>query len=251
MAKQKGILPIEGTIGNITFYKSGDGYLIREKGGVSGKRIASDPSFQRTRENGQEFGRAGGGGKLLRTSFRSLLQQSADRRMVSRLTREFMKVIKTDSVNGRGQRTFLDGNMLLLEGFEFNEAAPLSATLYAPYTATVNRAAGELQVQVPDFSASTYLAAPSGATHFRFVSGGSAVDFTNKTSVSGQLQSAYLPVNAPSTGVITHTHPVPAGTTLPLFIVAGVEFYQEVNGTYYMLRNGAFNALALVRASLV
>lgn len=40
--------PLRGTIGNITFYKSGEGYLAREKGGIDAKRIATDPAFQRT-----------------------------------------------------------------------------------------------------------------------------------------------------------------------------------------------------------
>lgn len=50
MAQQKGILPVRGTIGNLTFYKSQDSYLVREKGGIEAKRMASDPAFQRTRE---------------------------------------------------------------------------------------------------------------------------------------------------------------------------------------------------------
>ena len=48
MARQSGIVKLEGTIGNISFYKSQDGFLAREKGGVDGARIASDPAFQRT-----------------------------------------------------------------------------------------------------------------------------------------------------------------------------------------------------------
>jgi len=51
MAKQKGIIKLDGTIGGITFYKSTqDGYLAREKGGVSADKIANDPVFQRTKE---------------------------------------------------------------------------------------------------------------------------------------------------------------------------------------------------------
>src|ERR1044071_6751504 len=90
MAQQKGILPLKGTIGNITFYKSRDGFLAREKGGVDGKRIATDPAFQRTRENGCEFGRACSAGKLLRITFRTLLQNASDSKMVGRLTRDMM-----------------------------------------------------------------------------------------------------------------------------------------------------------------
>jgi hypothetical protein len=45
MAQQKGILPLRGTMGNITFYKSKEGYLAREKGGVDANRIATRPSL--------------------------------------------------------------------------------------------------------------------------------------------------------------------------------------------------------------
>lgn len=86
MARQKGIIKLKGTIGDITFYKTQDGHLAREKCGIDASRIASDPAFQRTRENGSEFGRAGKAGKVLRTSLRGLLLNSADGRMVSRLT---------------------------------------------------------------------------------------------------------------------------------------------------------------------
>lgn len=55
MAKLKGILKIEGTLDELTFYKTQDGHLVKTKGGVSADRIANDPNFQRTRENGSEF----------------------------------------------------------------------------------------------------------------------------------------------------------------------------------------------------
>jgi hypothetical protein len=109
MAQQKGIIKLDGTIGGITFYKSQDGYLAREKGGVSADRIANDPNFQRTRENGAEFGRAGKAGKILRTSLRALLQNVSDSRMVSRLTKQMVKVIQMDAVNPRGERNVIDG----------------------------------------------------------------------------------------------------------------------------------------------
>lgn len=86
MARQSSIIKLKGTIGGVTFYKSKDGYLAREKGGVDASRIKNDPAFQRTRENGSEFGRAGNAGKVLRNSIRVLLLKASDYRMVSRLT---------------------------------------------------------------------------------------------------------------------------------------------------------------------
>lgn len=45
MARQKGIFKIKGTIGDVTFYKSGDGYLVREKGGIDAKRMPATLHF--------------------------------------------------------------------------------------------------------------------------------------------------------------------------------------------------------------
>src|SRR5665647_1515972 len=101
MARQKGIIKLKGTIGDITFYKTKDGHLAREKGGIDASRIKNDPAFQRTRENGSEFGRAGKAGKILRTALRSLLLNSADGRMVSRLTQKMVEVIQADVTNLR------------------------------------------------------------------------------------------------------------------------------------------------------
>lgn len=58
-----------GELGDISFYKSKDGYMARGKSSVSGDRIRNDAAFERTRENAREFGRASRAGKLLRTAW--------------------------------------------------------------------------------------------------------------------------------------------------------------------------------------
>ncbi len=249
MAKQKGIIPLKGTIGNITFYKSKDGYLAREKGGVDGNRIANDPAFQRTRENGFEFGRAGSAGKLLRNALRTVIQNASDGRMVSRLTREIMKVIQADETNSRGQRNVIDGEAELLTGFEFNENGKLATTLYAPFTASIDRVTGALQVNIPSFIPTNQVKAPGGTTHFKIVSAGTEINFEGKSYTVDSESTAILPWNDTATAAIALTTQVPANSTHPLFLALGIEFYQEVNGAMYPLKNGAFNALALVKVS--
>ena len=54
MARQKGIIKLKGTIGDITFYKTQDGHLAREKGGVDANRIANDPAFNMSLEDLQK-----------------------------------------------------------------------------------------------------------------------------------------------------------------------------------------------------
>ena len=248
MARQKGIIKLDGTIGGITFYKSTqDGYLAREKGGVSADKIANDPAFQRTRENGEEFGRAGKAGKLLRNSIRAMLQNASDSRMVGRLTQKMVEVIQEDATNPRGQRNVIDGEAELLEGFEFNIAGKLGTTLYAPYTSTIDRVAGTLAVSIPAFVPLNMIAAPGGSTHFKIVSAGAEVDFENETYIVATSETAVLPWDATTTAVINLSNAVTANSTHPLFLVLGIEFYQEVNGQMYPLKNGAYNALALVK----
>lgn len=246
MAQQKGIIPLKGTIGNITFYKSKEGYLAREKGGISADRIASDPAFQRTRENGAEFGRAGMAGKLLRTSLRALLQNASDSKMVSRLTREMIRVIQADATSPRGLRNVIDGETELLLGFDFNINGKLGTTLYAPYSSGINRVTGELTVTIPSFIPLNMIKAPAGTTHFRLNSAGAEIDFENKEYVVDVKTSANLPWNNTATAALTLTSTVTANSTHPLFLALGIEFFQDVNGSMYPLKNGAFNPLALV-----
>lgn len=249
MARQSGIIPLKGTIGNITFYKTKAGHLAREKGGVDASRIATDPAFIRTRENGAEFGRAGKAGKLLRTAFRALLLNIGDSYMSSRLTREMVKVIQADATNVRGQRNVIDGEAELLKGFEFNSNARLGGTLYAPFTTTIDRAAGTLIIDIPPFVPVNMVAAPAGATHFKVLAAGAEIDFEAETFINGSAASAELPIDATATAVMALTVNVTDKTTKPLFLALGVEFYQQVNGALYSLKNGAYNALALVNIS--
>ena len=249
MARQKGIIKLKGTIGDITFYKTQDGHLAREKGGIDASRIANDPAFQRTRENGSEFGRAGKAGKLMRTAFRGALLKAADGRMVSRLTQRMIKVIQADSTSDRGMRNVIDGEAELLFGFEFNIRGKLGTSLFAPYVAEIDRVAGEIKVDLPAFIPTNMIAAPTGTTHFKIISAGAEIDFEAETFVVANSETAILPWTTAPTVAISQVNAVTAASTKPLFLVLGVEFYQEINAQMYPLKNGAFTPLAVVQVS--
>jgi len=246
MARQTGIIKLKGTIGGITFYKTSDGDLAREKGGVDASRIANDPAFQRTRENGSEFGRAGKGGKLLRNAIRILLQNAKDKRVVSRLTTDLLKVVKTDTSNARGLRTIPDGDMGLLLGFDFNIDGKLGSTLFAASTNAFDRVSGAATLSLAPFAPTVRIAAPAGTTHFKMVMGATELDFGAETSTFENDETAILPYDSANTAAIDLTATVTADSTLPVVQVMGIEFYQEVNGEMYPLKNGAYNALAVI-----
>lgn len=251
MAKQEGVIKLKGKIGDFSFYKTKDGHLARMKGGVDAARIKSDPAFERTRENGAEFGRAGKAGKLLRDALRGFIKNGSDCRMTSRLTGEMMRVVKADATSTRGQRNVLDGELELLEGFEFNSNAKLGSNYYKKVTPTIDRAEGKATVDFGLVSPTSDFGAPEGATHVRLVSGTAAVDFEAGIFEVGMAHPFQLGLTpgTPDEKVLSLSSTFTKAEAKPLFLVLGVEYYQEVNGEYYPLKNGQYNSVTLVKVS--
>lgn len=249
MAKQRGILKVQGTLDELNFYKTKGGFKIRQKGGVTAERMASDPAFERTRENQQEFARAGKAGKVLRSAFRSVSINGSGRSVTARLLKEMMRVVKADATSDRGQRNVLDGELELLEGFEFNNNGKLSQTLFADYTASIDRATGVLSIAVPGFVPSQMTLPPAGATHYQLVSAGGPIDFTAGSNGVTTQSTEVLPLGSDVSAAVNHSFNTVADSTDPLFLVLGISFYQEVNGKHYPLQNGTFNAVQIVKVS--
>jgi hypothetical protein len=249
MAKQKSIIKLEGTIGGITFVKTKDGYLAKEKTSMSGSRIKSDPTFQRTRENNAEFGRAAVAATILRKAFRNQLQLAKDGREISRLVKEMMKVIKADATSTRGLRNVIDGETEMLQGFQFNINATLGSTLFAQFQATINRATGNTVVNIPAFTPASEIVGPDGITHFKLVAAASEVNFETGEFNTVSADSGILPWDIKPVPASQLVNTLPANSTHPLFIVFGIQFFQVVNGTEYPLKNGTFNPLSIVSVS--
>ncbi|WP_349679487.1 hypothetical protein [Flavobacterium sp. UBA6135] len=182
----------------------------------------------------------------MRTAIRPLLLSASDSRMVSRLTQSMIQVLQTDTISDRGMRDVINGDLGLLTGFEFNLKGKLSGSLFVPFEGVIDRVAGTLSVDIASFVPSQMLAVPQGTTHFKIVSGGVDLDFETGVFVTETSETAILPWDITPTAVINHVNSVPANSAHPLFLVLGIVFYQEVNGSMYPLKNGAFNPLSIV-----
>jgi hypothetical protein len=167
--------------------------------------------------------------------------------MVSRLTQAMVKVLQADTTSERGLRNVIDGEAELLFGFEFNIRGKLGTSLFAPFVGTIDRAAGEISVDLASFIPLNMIAAPGGTIHFKIISAGAEIDFEAETFIESHSETAILPWDATATAAINQVNAVTPASTKPLFLALGVEFYQEVNWQMYPLKNGAFNPLAVVK----
>jgi len=247
MARQDLIIKLNGKIGDLTFYKTRDGYLAREKGGISASRIASDPKFQRTRENNAEFSRATKAGKFMRIAFKTLTKQLADSAVSNRLMKEMLKVIQADSVNERGLRMVLDAETELLTGFEFNIKAAISTTINVPFDTLIDRATGALSIILPAFSARDLINSPQGATHFKLSAAAAAIDFEAERFQLNVAERGMTSVKEVAVAATSLNCQLAAASVSPLFLLLGISFYQRVNQIDYPLSNGAFNGLTLAK----
>ncbi|ARN77949.1 hypothetical protein BST97_08030 [Nonlabens spongiae] len=246
MAKVSSFIKIEGTLDNLTFYKGKEGYLVRTKGGVSKERIQNDPAFERTRENGSEFGQSASSGKLLRTAVRNLLLKAKDNRVTSRLTQKMAAIKNLDTTSVRGQRNVAEGisgveGKSLLKSFDFNDRAKLSAVLFAPFD--VDTTTGE--VTMPNMVPTETITSPSGATHFSLRSAVAKIDFELSSHAIDYSPTENFPIDSASSNISLLPASVPSdpGTQIHLLLV---EFFQEINGVQYPLKNGAYNVLNIV-----
>jgi hypothetical protein len=246
MAKFDGIFEIKGTLQGMSFYKSKDGFLIRKKGGVDKNRIKNDPAFQRTRENGSEFGHNAKMGQLMRKSVANLLSLAKDYRVSSRISKSMSVIKNLDFNSPRGERKVWIGiesaeGKQVLRGFDFNLNSPFNSIFRSQYL--LNTTTGV--VTIPNFNPARNLSLPQGATHASFSVSVASVDFKldnyestyspkeNFALVDGSLDLTLTPSGMPES----------IGSTFFYFLI---EFFQELNGVQYPLKNNSHNVLYLM-----
>jgi hypothetical protein len=246
MAKQTGVITLKGPVGRLSFYKTRNGYLAREKGGVEKTRIMNDPRFARTRENMREFADNATASKLLRDALRPVISKIGDRRLNLRITQALMQVLKSDALNVRGDRRVKEGDWNLVKDMEMNSGSSLGSTLF--FELQLNESPSAWEVILPAFTPQDLIAIPSGATHYKISATGVGIDFDlGSRSLSGSgspvlsvLEPALSQTLTVDKGQLSGTH---------FAFVLSVEFIQIVNGVEYAINNGAHNAAKVLSVS--
>ena len=246
MAKQVGLVLLEGSIGELCFYKSQGVYRVRRKGGISGKKIKSDPRFELTRQNMAEFATAVKAAYLLKNVVRSIMRCN-DKGASRRLTSCMSKVIKADVVNKRGERTVKWGRPELLQGFEFNQDTSLANAFFVGINASIDRETGKIKVDLPEFSPATTIEAPQGATHFRLHAGAAAIDFEKGTYDLAKSKSDLISIGDQVVRPLQFALSTTPASSDPLFVVFGIEFVTIVNREELPLGGARGNAMVILR----
>ncbi|MEO7532064.1 MAG: hypothetical protein ABIS69_11650 [Sediminibacterium sp.] len=247
MAKQFGLVSLQGTVGDTTFVRTKNGFLARQKTSINKNRIATDPNYARLRDHNAEFAKACTAGKLIRQNFQQLIQNCKDSAVHLRLTGLLLQAVKMDATNPLGLRNVLDGELALLDNFEFNVNSNLAQALSAGYTKTFDRASGAASFVIDSFIPVKALRAPVNATHYRISAGAAAIGFETQESEKGVAEGSYRPIDNAAADAQTLTITLTADLTVPVLLAMKLEFFQEVNGGINDLKDKSFNACCLVK----
>lgn len=247
MATQSGVIQLKGRVGNLSFYKTGDGYAVRKASGVDGNKVKNHPSYARTRENMAEFGEATKSAKLFRTAFADDVRATGDASLSRRLTSLMSKLLRQDAVHGRGERKILHAATAEFEGFAFNSASALTDVVKTPFEPTLNRATGSLSVDIPVFSPRLSIARPEGATHFILSVTAAELDFEEQKFVATRAESPPIAVDEVQHDAISLQTSIP-GSLKPLFLAFGISFVQIIhNGLSYVLKTSQHSVMQVLK----
>ncbi len=253
MAEQIGLIKYKGNLGGLSGYTQGGKTLIRRAGGGSKEQFNNSATMERVRENAAEFGNAASSGKLLRDAMRIVISQGSDRYLTSRVAQKMGEVIKKDGVNARGQRGVLDDETSLFEGFDFNQNAVFGSVVYLKPVVEINRQTGAITAIIPAHNSKIVIASPRGATHYRFFGCASNINFEQMDFSTMDDESDFIEIGNSTVPETVLALNLSDGQTqnvnlvAPIFVAVGVSFFQEVNGEKYPLKNGAYNAVKVVK----
>ncbi|RNL54174.1 hypothetical protein [Pedobacter jejuensis] len=122
MATLNGIVRFSGQVGDLIFYRRGKKDVVRRK---SGTHQLSENS----KKSAKDFGEASRNAAYIRKAFAPMVKAYGYGDLASRLTKRITSVFNTIPNSAAGNKKLFDGNLKLIEGFEFNADTRLDRLL--------------------------------------------------------------------------------------------------------------------------
>lgn len=153
------------------------------------------------------------------------------------------KVCKEDKLNGYGSRCAAGGDIGLLTGFDLNKKLSLNTVLPVQPVHSLDSTTGNMKVQISSFIAYKRKGYPQEATHFRMVSGGVLVNFSDDGYSNNIQTSELLPLSRKTPGDICLEHRLNGKPGDVMVQVLGILLYKLVNGKEVLVKGGAVRIL--------
>jgi len=255
MARLKGLIDFEGTIGGINAYTLNGERVIRKSRSSQKEKMKTGANYERTRENMMEFSGAVAAAKVLRQSLMPVARNFVDPSFTGTLQGKYRDMISVAS-GKRGQRVFKPlQHADAIRAIPFDKALHLDSVLGVKPVVTTNgeRTLASLFLSI---NTATDLFTPTGATHVEFIYAISVqpcfeydAHFHKYKRTDGldqhvmqTISSALIPLYVNETVDVSLT-PQPIELLMlqadsALVSVLGIRFHQQIGFKTYALETG-------------
>lgn len=159
MAKNKGIIKVQGKLDGLVFYRRNGIDIVQRPGGFDGERIKTEGRYEKTRQLAGEFGQCASLASLFKRELTPFLQTIPDPYVYNWIQKRLMLIKDCDRDSPKGGKTVANGlktleGKRLLDGFSFNRNKGLGTVLFAPYAVDLDEGTFSIQDFLPqrDFS---------------------------------------------------------------------------------------------------
>jgi hypothetical protein len=158
-----------------------------------------------------------------------------------------VQVLKGDLCNARGKRSVANGQLELLQGFEFNGTAALQRAMRQLCTLVFNDTKSVGVAVMQPYTPALDIVAPAGATHFTLSLGIAACNFGKNTYISSvaHTEPQALANEASDFTVFRASLSLPFSS--PVFLVLGIRFFTCHAKKYYPLLGSNAHALSIMK----
>lgn len=246
MAKQKGIIKLQGQIDGLSFYPSVFGLIVRRPNGLTKEKIYKSPIYERTRQNMYEFRNVLKCNKYIMNAIVRYLP-SRDIYNRNRLTSILTNVLKKDKLSRRGERNIaralqtVEGRDIL-RGFEFNKFATVLQVLRTDFELNMEDGSLSFREFLPDKD----LFYPAGATHAEIKSIVSRIDFMGGNFETAVSENLPFSLEEQKMRMCIKPEKMPVGDG-NIFFFIHISFYKKQNGILYPLENRQSEVLKMLK----
>ena len=247
MAKQKGIIKLTGTIGDINFYyRKGVPVARKAGGGFNSEAIKKSPKMKRVRENSSEFGLCSRAKKVFKNSLHPFLIHYKDPTLHGRMMRLFQEIKVCDVLSERGKRTVgnglkSDAGRKLLLDFRITPKRDVASSLMGKITFDKDN----YICRISEFNMEQFKFY-GNASHFELRFGIVRMDFDTLSATTYMAKSRVIGKDFDSSTIALRSKDIPTEGGIK-FAFLGICFYQEVSGQLEVLKAESATGLQLLK----
>lgn len=230
MAKQKGILPITGTMGGLIFYQNGNEFHVRSM-------PATVHQSHRTQIAALHFGKASKLGGVIRHAMNGMLSFKPAGKAINSFNTALLEVLRQD--RQASQKRFLPGHFNSLQGFCFTPDVALSKTMYVT-PSVVRDYNGRIHVTIPAMDDYTF---NPQATHICVKAVALSIRPGRTTATAAESEPAILDISQPSPAF---TLEVPAEKDAICCVMLEVTSLKNEGNTFYLLQDKKYTAAEII-----